>query len=59
MAAVVAGAGIFQTAGTVFARDYEAEIKAKQQEANNYNSQAARLGEMAATLEEELNRLTA
>lgn len=59
MAAVVAGAGIFQTAGTVFARDYEAEIRAKQQEANSYNSQAARLGEMAATLEEELNRLTA
>lgn len=59
MAAVVAGTGIFQTAGTVFARDYEAEIRAKQQEADKYNSEATRLGEMASTLEEELGRLTA
>lgn len=59
MAAVMASAGLFQAADFVFARDYEAEIKAKQQEAANYNSQANQLGEMAATLEEELGRLTA
>lgn len=59
MSAVLAGAGIFQIADKVFARDYEAEIRAKQQEAANYNAQASQLGEMAATLEEELGRITA
>lgn len=59
MTAVVASSGVFQLAGTVFARDYEAEIRAKQQEVDKYNSEATRLGEMASTLEEELGRLTA
>ena len=37
--------GHFGLASHVLARDYNAEIQAKQQEADNYNSEASRLGE--------------
>lgn len=59
MAVLVAGAGVTQLAPQVFARDYEAEIKAKEQEAAKYRDQAARLGQMADTLQGELDKLNA
>ena len=40
-----------------YARDYNAEIQAKQQEADNYNSEALRLGEMADSLQAELDKI--
>ena len=57
MSALLAGSGIFGLASHVLARDYNAEIQAKQQEADNYNSEASRLGEMADSLQAELDKI--
>ena len=57
MSALLAGSGIFGLASHVLARDYDAEIQAKQQEADNYNSEASRLGEMADSLQAELDKI--
>lgn len=54
---LVAGSGVFALGLHVFARDYEAEIKAKEQEASKYNSEASRLGEMADNLQSELDKI--
>ena len=54
---LVAGSGVFTLGSHVFARDYEAEIKAKEQEASKYNSEASRLGEMADNLQSELDKI--
>ena len=56
-AVLMAGAGLFQLGGHVLARNYEAEILAKEQEANKYNAEAARLDEMADTLQGELDKI--
>ena len=47
MSVLLAGAGILTINSRVSARDYEAEIRAKQQEANQYHTEATRLGSMA------------
>ena len=57
MSALLAGSSIFGLASHVLARDYNAEIQAKQQEADNYNSEASRLGEMADSLQAELDKI--
>ena len=57
MSVLLAGSGIFGLASHVLARDYDAEIRAKQQEADNYNSEASRLGEMADSLQSELDKI--
>lgn len=54
---LVASSGVFALGSHVFARDYEAEIKAKEQEASKYNSEASRLGEMADNLQSELDKI--
>ena len=59
VSAVVLGAGVFQLGPHVFARDYEAEINALNQQAQQAQNEANRLGTMAATLEEELGRINA
>lgn len=57
MAVLVAGSGIVQFSNSVLARDYDAEIRLKEQEANKLNAEAARLGDMATTLQSELDKL--
>lgn len=57
MSALLAGSGIFGLASHVLARDYNAEIQTKQQEADNYNAEASRLGEMADSLQAELDKI--
>lgn len=57
MSVLLAGSGIFGLTSHVLARDYDAEIRAKQQEADNYNSEASRLGEMADSLQSELDKI--
>lgn len=57
MAAVVAGAGIFQSAGSVFARNYDAEIQQKEAEAEKYQAESSRLERVAGTLQEALDEL--
>ena len=47
MSVLLAGSGVFGLASHVLARDYNAEIQAKQKEADSYNSEASRLGQMA------------
>lgn len=59
VSAVVLGAGVFQLGPHVFARDYDAEINALNQQAQQAQNEADRLGTMAATLEEELGRINA
>lgn len=54
---MVAGAGATQLAPQLFARDYDAEIKALEQQAQSAQAEADRLGGMAATLEEELAKI--
>lgn len=57
MAVLVAGSGVAGFSSYVAARDFEAEIKAKEQEAGRYNAEASRLGEMAESLQGELDKL--
>lgn len=57
MAVLVAGSGVAGFSSYVAARDFEAEIKAKEQEAGQYNAEASRLGEMAESLQGELDKL--
>lgn len=58
MSVLVASAGIIQLGSTVFARNYEAEIRAKEQEANQYAQEADRLNGIAATLQDAVNQLS-
>ena len=57
MAVLVAGSGVAGFSSYVVARDYDSEIKAKEQEASQYNAEASRLGEMAESLQGELDKL--
>lgn len=57
MSVLVASAGIFHVGQSVFARDYDSEIKAKEQEAQRYKAEANRLGKVANTLQGALNEL--
>ena len=59
MAVLLAGSGVFMLASQAVARNYDAEINAKEQEANTYNAEASRLGEMANSLQEELDKINA
>lgn len=59
MAVLMAGSGVIQFGAQVMARDYDSEIKAKEQEAAKYRSEATRLGQVADTLQGEVNRLQA
>ncbi|MDO4781190.1 MAG: CHAP domain-containing protein [Candidatus Saccharibacteria bacterium] len=57
MAVLVAGTGLVHLGNSVFARDFDAEIRAKQQEAERLTAESARLGTMADTLQGELDKL--
>ena len=57
MTVLVAAAGITQLGAAVFARDYDAEIRAKELEAQRYQGEADRLGNVAATLEQAVSEL--
>ncbi|WP_369000547.1 CHAP domain-containing protein [Candidatus Nanosynbacter sp. TM7-074] len=57
MSVLLAGSGVFGLASHVLARDYNAEIQAKQKEAESYNSEASRLGQMADSLQSELDKI--
>lgn len=57
MSVLLAGSGVFGLASHVLARDYNAEIQAKQKEADSYNSEASRLGQMADNLQSELDKI--
>lgn len=57
MSVLLAGSGAFGLASHVLARDYNAEIQAKQKEAESYNSEASRLGQMADSLQSELDKI--
>ena len=54
---LVASAGILQFSPSVFARDYDAEIKVKEQEMQRYSTEAGRLGDVAETLQGALDEL--
>ena len=56
---LMAGAGVAQLSSVVFAQNYDAQIKAKQKEADQFNSEADRLRQMAGTLQEELDNINA
>ena len=57
MAVMFAGAGVFHAAPYVLARDYDAEIQSKQQEADKYQKEANRLAGEADTLANELGMI--
>ena len=57
MSVLLAGSGVFGLASHVLARDYNAEIQAKQKEVDSYNSEASRLGQMADNLQSELDKI--
>lgn len=59
MTVLVAAAGVFQLSSAVFARDYDAEIRAKEREAEQYKAEADRLGAVAGTLQGALDELNA
>ena len=54
---LVASAGILQFGSSVLAVDYDAQIRAKEQESQKYNAEADRLGNVAGTLQEALDEL--
>ncbi|OYW86234.1 hypothetical protein B7Z17_00830, partial [Candidatus Saccharibacteria bacterium 32-49-10] len=58
LAVLVAASSATYMTTSAFARDYESEIRAKQQEAEQYSNEAGRLEAVADTLEGELNRLS-
>ncbi len=58
LAVLVAASSATYMTTSAFARDYESEIRAKQQEADQYSNEAGRLEAVADTLEGELNRLS-
>ena len=53
----MASAGVIQLGSNVLARDYNAEIQAKQQEAGKLDAESERLRGVAATLAEAVSRL--
>ena len=57
MSILVASAGVIQLGSNVLARDYNAEIQAKQQEAGKLDAESERLRGVAATLAEAVSRL--
>lgn len=57
VAVLMAGVGLQQLGSQVIARNYEAEIRAKQRESDQASAEAARLGEMASTLQGQLDVL--
>ena len=57
MAVLMASAGLMQLSEHVAARDFNAEIQAKEREASQYSSEATRLGQMADSLQAELDKL--
>ena len=59
MAVLMAGTGVFHLGSLVFARDYDAEIKAKENEVQQYSSEADRLGQVATTLQGALDEINA
>lgn len=54
---LIASAGILQFGSTVFARDYEAEINANNQQMEKYQEEANRLGSVADTLQDAVKQL--
>ncbi len=57
VAVMVAAAGVFQTMSPTLARDFDAEIRAKEQEAKQYKAEANRLGKVANSLQGALSEL--
>lgn len=58
LSALMAGVGVFQLGTAVLARDYDAEIKAKQRDADKFSAEASKLEQMAGTLQEELDNIS-
>ncbi|MBM3210263.1 CHAP domain-containing protein [Candidatus Saccharibacteria bacterium] len=56
-AVLMAGSAPIALGSVAVARDYDAEIRARAQEASNYSGEAGRLGEVASTLEAALSQL--
>ena len=56
-AVLIAGVAFLQVGTTVFARDFDAEIRAKEREAQQYQQEANRLAGEADTLQRELGIL--
>lgn len=59
MAVLMAGTGVFHLGSFVLARDYDAEIQAKESEVQQYSSEADRLGQVATTLQGALDEINA
>lgn len=59
MAILMAGTGVFHLGSFVLARDYDAEIQAKESEVQQYSSEADRLGQVATTLQGALDEINA
>lgn len=57
MAVLVAGTGVTQIGSAVFARDFDAEIRAKEREAEQFRNQANKLAAEADSLQRELGIL--
>ena len=57
MAVLMAGAGVFQLGSSVFAIDYDAIINSKNNEKEQYEAEASRLGQAASTLQGALDEL--
>lgn len=57
MSILIGAAGVIQLGSAVFARDYDAEIRAKEKEAERYNAEANRLGKVADTLQGAVDEL--
>lgn len=57
MAVLVAGTGIFHLGSSVLARDFDAEIRAKESESRQYSTEADRLGQVATTLQGALDEI--
>ena len=54
---LMAATSVIEMGSVAVARDYDAEIKANEQEAAKFNDEANKLGQMASTLEAELAKL--
>ena len=57
MTVMISGVGVLHAAPYVFARDYDAEISAKQREADRYQQEVNRLAGEATTLQGELDTI--
>lgn len=57
MSVLIAAAGVIQLGSSAWARDYDAEIRAKEREAEQYKAESDRLGAVAETLQGAVDEL--